>query len=194
MPKKNEKEIPITHSVKVILLGLAGSGKTSLVKQLELHNKGLVGNAGAFATTPSMQEISQMETKDGVRVHFKEIGGALVPSWITTLRKEEEKACLLYLIDLSNAPQLGSTLVELYNVLGDQEVPNMPVLVLLTKVDMPSTFSVAAFNNISQLNQIIATNPHLQMKVMHISTFTAENIPEVYAWVLTHKKAIENTD
>ena len=52
---------------------------------------------------------------------------------------------------MSDSTQLASTCIELYNLLNLPNVNGKSVLLLLSKVDMPSLFTRATFQQLSQV-------------------------------------------
>jgi len=121
MPSKRPK---CTHVVAAAVLGLEGSGKTTLVKQLRGHSE-----TGAFLAhheldvTPTAGMELDTWQHGSTKIKVKDVGGAFAGSWPKYLKGVDT---LVYLVDLSNPMQLGTATIELFHLLVDPGMARAP--------------------------------------------------------------------
>eukprot|EP00992_Anisonema_acinus_P014600 TRINITY_DN9368_c0_g1_i1.p1 TRINITY_DN9368_c0_g1~~TRINITY_DN9368_c0_g1_i1.p1 ORF type:complete len:185 (-),score=32.72 TRINITY_DN9368_c0_g1_i1:82-636(-) len=172
------------YTVEVAVVGLEGSGKTSLVQQLRQHSQGNYIAGGCIDATPTAGQEIDTWVCEGTRVRVKEVGGTFVASWDKHVKDHD---VLLFLIDMSNHGQLGSACVELHTLLLNPAIAAKPVLVVLAKLDMPAVFEKEAFATMSQWTALVAGHPELQLHLAETSAFTGERIPAVWDFIMERR-------
>ena len=133
---------------EALVLGCAASGKTLLVRQL----RSVAAQRGAARNTRRGKkkgvEVVSLDTRATVGVEIdqmvnstltlREVGSAMAPMWPAFF---QACACLIFVVDASNAAQLPEAAVELWSLLGAAVLEQTPVLVVLSKSDMPAMLS-----------------------------------------------------
>lgn len=114
MPSKRPK---CTHVVAAAVLGLEGSGKTTLVKQLRGHSEtgALLAHHELDVTPTAGMELDTWQ-HGSTKIKVKDVGGAFAGSWPKYLKGVDT---LVYVVDLSNPMQLGTATIELFHLLVD---------------------------------------------------------------------------
>jgi len=189
MPSKRPK---CTHVVAAAVLGLEGSGKTTLVKQLRGHSEtgALLAHHELDVTPTAGMELDTWQ-HGSTKIKVKDVGGAFAGSWPKYLKGVDT---LVYVVDLSNPMQLGTATIELFHLLVDPGMARTPVLVVLSKGDLPATFEAATFRQFAQVDSMRACNPHLNLEVLEVTAFTGVNMGALLQWLLTHRRPLTPAD
>jgi len=133
MPSKRPK---CTHVVAAAVLGLEGSGKTTLVKQLRGHSEtGALLAYHELDVTPTAGMELDTWQHGSTKIKVKDVGGAFAGSWPKYLKGVDT---LVYVVDLSNPMQLGTATIELFHLLVDPGMARAPVSTLRGSVSSSS--------------------------------------------------------
>eukprot|EP00993_Chasmostoma_nieuportense_P004444 NODE_5111_length_697_cov_68.494737_g4948_i0.p1 GENE.NODE_5111_length_697_cov_68.494737_g4948_i0~~NODE_5111_length_697_cov_68.494737_g4948_i0.p1 ORF type:complete len:189 (-),score=60.76 NODE_5111_length_697_cov_68.494737_g4948_i0:66-632(-) len=185
------KKTPPEHCVEVVVLGLEGSGKSSLVRQLRGLCQGGLQRGGAIDVPPTVGVELDNWTWEHTRLKVKEVGGTFVATWLKYCKSFD---VLIYMVDLSNPKQLSASIIELFNLLAAPSVAPHPVLVLLSKTDMPVAFPASTFYHFSQIHQLKQHNPDLSITLLEVSAFTHHNLDAVLCWLMERRRPFTHSD
>ena len=133
---------------ETLIIGTASSGKTILVRQLRqltekqpTKKKKTQVPAVSFVTKPTIGvELDTLCITKKVSTTLREVGSSMAPMW-----SSYHKGCtsVIFLVDSSNHSMLPEAAVELWQTLESENIENKPILVLASKIDVPSLLSEA---------------------------------------------------
>ncbi|CAL1526313.1 unnamed protein product [Lymnaea stagnalis] len=126
------------HSVQIVMVGLEGTGKTTLLYRLKF---------GQYTSSiPTIgfncEKVEVQEGKaGGVTFTIWDIGGKdnMRPLWKSYLRSANG---ILFVVDSSDREGLEEARMELVKLVKTQNPQNIPTLVVANKQDLPSVMSL----------------------------------------------------
>ncbi|XP_015429616.1 PREDICTED: ADP-ribosylation factor-like protein 3 [Dufourea novaeangliae] len=120
------------HEKRVVLLGLDGAGKTSIINQICVAN----GDENSYTVPPKpTQGSSVYKIKNGSYCYnIWDIGGADTARkyWAAFL---EDTDLLVFVVDASDIEKLSLAASTLKQLLDDARMENVPILVIANKQD-----------------------------------------------------------
>lgn len=161
-----------TRPVNLTLCGLDQAGKTTFVNYL-VH--------GEFReTTPTMGVRRQTISFPKVELNIFDLGGQedFRPIWT---EMNEQSDALIYVVDSSDYMRFEETKEIFHDIVHNQINQNIPVLILLHKVDLPNRMSRIEFIRKFGLADL---NLELTWAVFETSAVTGEGIRESIQWFL----------
>ncbi|GJQ87457.1 hypothetical protein Trydic_g19221 [Trypoxylus dichotomus] len=116
--------------LRLLLLGLDNAGKTTILKMLASEDINHI--------TPTAGFNIKSVISDGFKLNVWDIGGQrkIRPYWKNYF---ENTDILIYVVDSADKKRLEETGIELYELLGDEKLQNVPLLVYANKQDLPSS-------------------------------------------------------
>jgi signal recognition particle receptor subunit beta len=136
------------HMTKeTLIIGTSASGKTILVRQLrqlttssKKKKKKSDDDTGiSFQTKPTVGvELDTITVNKQLTVTLREVGSPMAPMWSAF-----HQGCsgIIYLVDSSNHSMLPEAAVELWHTMASENVQQKPLLIAITKIDVPSLLS-----------------------------------------------------
>ena len=176
----------------ILFLGLSGSGKTTIVKLLSLHQKQqkikpshlnkyefdelpvVIPTVGTNITNISYGRKS---------IAIREVGGCMAPIWKSYFA---DANAIVFVIDASNPYQISSASIELKKIVKSSNTQQLPILVLLNKTDIPTKISINELKYLFQLSSIIE-NSNQEFTLMELSCKNISNLNDIMKWFLTKK-------
>jgi len=155
---------------KVVLVGLANAGKTTILYKLQLGTVVM-----AHPTIGSNVE----EVKHGnVHLQVWDLGGqeSIRPSWSTYFASAQG---VVFVVDSSDSNSALLAKMELFNLLLDDNLRGVPVLVLANKQDLPTASEPQEVSELMNLTTIRDHEWHLQP----CSAITGEGLPQGLDWL-----------
>ncbi|KAF5288643.1 hypothetical protein FQA39_LY15338 [Lamprigera yunnana] len=121
--------------LRLLLLGLDNAGKTTLLKILAAEDISHI--------TPTAGFNIKSVVSDGFKLNVWDIGGQkkIRPYWKNYF---ENTDVLIYVVDSADKPRLEETGLELYELLADEKLDNVPLLVYANKQDLPDSLTASA--------------------------------------------------
>ncbi|KAG2383544.1 hypothetical protein C9374_004215 [Naegleria lovaniensis] len=162
-----------SSSIDVLMLGLQGSGKSFLIKQMKNYlqnNDYLTFYDGLPTNGVNLDELIIGGKKKSKKIKLREVGGGIILTWHRYL---DECKVIVFVIDSSCTMQLSSSCIELLNLLanhGEQK----PFIVVLNKRDAPSVFSSEIFQHFIKWNNVKEHCKHVEL--LEVSALTGQNI------------------
>lgn len=196
-----------SYTCDIILLGLQGTGKSFLVKQMQSYLNGEDITKNYFDLIPTfgvnLDELkfsskgkaaatrNSPATDKCTSICVREVGGGLLLGWN---RYIDDCKMIIYMVDMSNHAQLASSSIELLNLLSTLRKEHKPFLVLLNKMDAPSCIQVDDFKRMIRWNDLVrycstkdsACNHmqiHLKLNILTLSAFTGHGIDELIQYI-----------
>ena len=132
---------------ETLIIGTSASGKTILVRQLrqlttssKKKKKKSDDDTGiSFQTKPTVGvELDTITVNKQLTVTLREVGSPMAPMWSAF-----HQGCsgIIYLVDSSNHSMLPEAAVELWHTMASENVQQKPLLIAITKIDVPSLLS-----------------------------------------------------
>ncbi|XP_076623954.1 uncharacterized protein LOC143343200 [Colletes latitarsis] len=143
-----------SHEKRVLLLGLEGAGKTSIINQICVAN----GDEKSYTVPPkSTQGSSVYRIKHGsYSYNVWDIGGADASRkyWTAFLQDTD---LLLFVVDASDADKLSLAASVLKELVGDARMDNVPILVIANKQDCPNALRP---EEVKKALDLLSISPH----------------------------------
>ncbi|XP_057657231.1 ADP-ribosylation factor-like protein 3 isoform X1 [Diorhabda carinulata] len=120
--------------LRLLLLGLDNAGKTTILKTLASEDISNITPTAGF-------NIKSVNT-DGFKLNVWDIGGQrkIRPYWKNYF---ENTDALIYVVDSADKLRLEETGIELYELLSDDKLQDVPLLVYANKQDLPESLTAA---------------------------------------------------
>ncbi|KAL3270125.1 hypothetical protein HHI36_009183 [Cryptolaemus montrouzieri] len=155
--------------LRLLLLGLDNAGKTTILK--------IMASEDVTHVTPTAGFNIKSVVSDGFKLNVWDIGGQrkIRPYWKNYF---ENTDVLIYVVDSSDKKRLEETGIELFELLGDNKLEDVPLLVYANKQDLPSSLTSAEISEALGLHSI-------KDRVWQIQACTAingEGIKEGMEW------------
>ncbi|XP_044271960.1 ADP-ribosylation factor-like protein 3 [Tribolium madens] len=122
------------RELRLLLLGLDNAGKTTILKTLASEDINHVTPTAGFNIKSVISE--------GFKLNVWDIGGQrkIRPYWKNYF---ENTDVLIYVVDSSDKKRLEETGIELYELLTDDKLQDVPLLVYANKQDLPEALTAA---------------------------------------------------
>ncbi|XP_066253051.1 ADP-ribosylation factor-like protein 3 [Euwallacea similis] len=122
------------RELRLLLLGLDNAGKTTILKTLASED--------ITSITPTAGFNIKSVISDGFKLNVWDIGGQrkIRPYWKNYF---ENTDVLIYVVDSADKKRLEETGIELYELLSDSKLNNVPLLVYANKQDLPDSLPAA---------------------------------------------------
>jgi ADP-ribosylation factor-like protein 5B len=155
---------------KVLLLGLANAGKTTLLYRLSLGE--------VVSAHPTIGSNVEEVVEGNVRLQVWDLGGqeSLRPSWSAYFTST---AAIIFVVDSSDPVNALLAKMELFNLLLHPELRSIPVLILANKQDLPTARSPALISEELNLTAILDRPWHLEP----CSALTAAGLDSALTWL-----------
>ncbi|CAG9760090.1 unnamed protein product [Ceutorhynchus assimilis] len=122
------------RELRLLLLGLDNAGKTTILK--------ILASEDITSITPTAGFNIKSVISDGFKLNVWDIGGQrkIRPYWKNYF---ENTDILIYVVDSADKKRLEETGIELYELLSDDKLNNVPLLVYANKQDLPDSLSAS---------------------------------------------------
>ncbi|KAL4442877.1 hypothetical protein ABPG74_010766 [Tetrahymena malaccensis] len=155
--------------LKILMLGLDGAGKTSLLYKMKLNQN--------VMTVPTIGFNMETVQYKNIKFNIWDIGGQ---DKIRILWKHYYPcaSAIIFVVDSSDVERLSIAKYTLFQVLNEQETFGIPVLIFANKIDV----SQIAFNELSGklgLHELQNRKIHLQQ----CCALTGEGMFEGFEWL-----------
>lgn len=173
---------------KLLLLGLDGAGKTSLMNQVCIANK--EGEPYKVPPQPTPGFIVYRLQNGNYTYNVWEIGGAKKSRkyWSTFLQDTD---LLIFMVDASDTSKLSLAVSSLKELTGDSRMDAVPILVIANKQDVPDALRPDQVKEALDLQSI---SPHKhKVEVIGCQTRPVPDLPPgttEYTWCHSSVNAI----
>ncbi|MFW9922650.1 MAG: ADP-ribosylation factor family protein [Candidatus Thorarchaeota archaeon] len=159
-------------NVNLTICGLDKAGKTTLINYL-IH--------GEFRNTIPTNGLNREKINlPKLHIDIFDLGGQseFRPIWSDY---NENSDGLIYVVDIADRERLNESKEVFHNILNSQINPNIPVLVLLNKCDLPDKIALIDFIHEFKLN-----DPSLGINwaIFETSTKTGEGVLDSMGWIV----------
>ncbi|ODV94613.1 hypothetical protein PACTADRAFT_34363 [Pachysolen tannophilus NRRL Y-2460] len=170
--------------LRVLMLGLDNSGKTTIVKSLLGQDVKQVSPTMGF-------NIETVDYHDYI-INIWDVGGqsSLRPFWFNYFEKTDS---LIWVIDSLSLERLQENFIEFKKILIEDRLIGSNFLILLNKIDLIEDKAkiqqlITKIINLLQLEEIKNHN----WKVLPVSAFTGENLHNGIDWIVDEYKSRMN--
>ena len=173
--------------VQLLVLGPEGVGKTVMLKRLQTltaqqnlaqaQQKEDLGEAPSTIPTIGVNLVTL--THNRKKYTFRELGGAMGPIWSNYFK---DASCLVYVIDTAKRTQVASTSIQLLEVLSSNETQDMPMLLILNKIDSPDCMTMCEISVLIRLPDIVA-NARQDITILECSFREGTGLHEILKWL-----------
>lgn len=171
-----------------LLIGPPGVGKTLLMKRMQnCTSKGTFENLHEIpATIPTVgTNMASVVLSKKTDVVIRELGGCMGPIWHSYFKDADY---LMFMIDLNNRQQVSAACIQLLTVLQDKQLMNIPVLILLNKIDLGTVMPRPEFENYLRLEEILQHSTQ-RITVHEMSAWSGQGLEEIFRWLQANYKA-----
>lgn len=123
-------------------------------------------------------------THSKVDLKLREVGSPMTPMWPSFYG---DCHCIVFVVDLSNLPQVAAVTVELFDMLRHARTQSKDVLLLLNKRDSPVRMSREFVDSAMRLEDLVATVTQ-KVTIMESSAKTGDGVEAVMDYVLHTKR------
>ncbi|KAF6014777.1 hypothetical protein HII12_001194 [Brettanomyces bruxellensis] len=166
--KLKEKEI------RVLMLGLDNSGKTTIVKSL-LHKD-------IKAISPTMGFNIDTVNYGGFNINIWDIGGqtSLRTFWYNYFEKTD---FLVWVIDASSLHRLSENFTEFEKVLQEDRIAGCELLILINKIDTYNGDQEKLKKHVVETLQLDKIRNH-KWQLLCCSAYSGENLQDALNWIV----------
>ncbi|KAK0058962.1 ADP-ribosylation factor-like protein 4C [Biomphalaria pfeifferi] len=160
-----------SHSVQIVMVGLEGTGKTTLLYRLKF--KQYTGTIPTIGFNCEKVEVQEGKAR-GVTFTIWDIGGKdnMRPLWKSYLRSANG---ILFVVDSSSAESSEEARMELMKLVKTQNPQNIPTLVVANKQDLPSAMSPEEVSKAVGVEELSRSHP---CKLIPTCSVTGEGLTE----------------
>uniref|UniRef100_A0A803NNL2 ADP-ribosylation factor n=1 Tax=Cannabis sativa TaxID=3483 RepID=A0A803NNL2_CANSA len=158
------------NQVRIVMVGLDASGKTSILYKLKLGD--------VVTTIPTIG--FNVETIEYKNINFTvwDVGGQdkIRPLWKHYF---QNTLGLIFVIDSNDQERISEARHELHQILTEHELSNATLLVFANKKDLPNAMPVSEITNQLSLHSL----SHRRWLVQHTSATSGEGLYEGLDWL-----------
>lgn len=178
-------KIDDSYEKRILLLGLDGAGKTSVMNQVCVIH----GDKQPYKVPPQpTQGFTVYRLKFGsFTYNVWEIGGAENNRkyWSTFLQDTD---LLIFMVDASNTNKLSLAVSTFKQLLGDSRIDTVPILVVANKQDIPDALLP---HQVKEALDVESISPHKhKVEVIGCQTRPLPDFQSEYTWYHKSVKAI----
>lgn len=163
----------------MLVLGLDGSGKTSIVQSFKRDEKRIIAPTVGF-------EISTI-TRLGLTLNIWDVGGqkTLRPFWYNYLDRTD---CVVWVVDSGALERLQESFEEFSKLLSEDRMAGAGILILANKCDtIEDGRMVDVVTLVTELLQLQTISNHT-WEVMPVSAKTGYQVEEAVDWIVDEAK------
>ncbi|CAL6101230.1 ADP-ribosylation_factor [Hexamita inflata] len=172
--------------VRVVMLGLDGSGKTSLLYQWKINE--------LVDTIPTIGFNVETVKRNKLSLTLWDVGGQekIRPLWKHYL---QNTLVLFYVIDSTQRDfqRIQETKIELIKLMSNDDLAGVPFIILFNKSDLPNSLSEEEIEDEYDFKigeTELKINQIHKIKVIRTSALSPDNLTEILDWIelITQKK------
>lgn len=164
------------RKVRILLLGLDASGKTTILSQMKLGE--------ATSTVPTIGFNVEEVTYENLIFDVWDVGGQdrLRPLWRHYYRGASG---ILFVVDSADAQRYAIAKQELHSLMREVELQDACVCILANKQDLPGAITAQELGLALHIESIPAA-----CTVFPCTAKTGEGVPQGLEWLAEHMKAL----
>lgn len=165
---------------EILFMGPKGSGKTLLLKRMQ--NLSDEKRLTPFDPIPNTKPTEGLDSNNfkfrGMNFVFKELGGAAINEW-ETHAKTTPKA-IVYVFDAADLTKTASNIVWLNELLTNRNLEQKPVLIVLSKCDVPDCIRFNVIDEIIGFDRVL--NPS-RLSFLETSSVVGVGLSDIFHWI-----------
>lgn len=166
-----------TKRVNITICGLDQAGKTTIINfLLKGEHVETIPTMGVNRETIDLPKLKMNIFDLGGQVDFRDMWGSI----------NEKSDALIYVIDSTDHMRFDETRELFYSIINTQIDSEIPVLILLNKIDLPDRISRVNF--IKEFN--LADIHQMEWACYESSAKTGEGLFEAFHWFVTQLKEV----
>ncbi|XP_068090367.1 ADP-ribosylation factor-like protein 9 isoform X2 [Hyperolius riggenbachi] len=171
--EKRIKKAKTTQCTHVVVLGLDGSGKTSVLNSM-------TASKGKFVTTPTGGVNAMCVSNGNSKMEFLEIGGSenLRPYWKMYLSRA---FAVIFVVDSADHSRLPLAKRHLHQLIQQDTV--LPLIVLANKQDLENAYHITEIHDALALSEICENR-----KLFLIGTHVTKDDSQISSGILDAKE------
>lgn len=159
-----------TEEYKIILIGLANAGKTTILYRLQLGS--------LVAAHPTIGSNVEEVSHKNVRLQMWDLGGqesirAYWPAYYANTQG------IIFVVDSADRSTTLLAKMELFNLLIHPDIKPVPILVLSNKQDLPGALDPG---QLSEVLSLVEIREH-EWNILPTSALTGEGVYEAVDWI-----------
>ncbi|XP_052105352.1 ADP-ribosylation factor-like [Mytilus californianus] len=170
-----------SNPARVLMLGLDAAGKTTILYKIKLNE--------TVATIPTIGfNVETVNPCKGVSFTVWDVGGQdrIRPLWRHYFQNTEG---LLYIIDSNDRERMAEAREELYGILQNDEMRNVPLVVVANKQDLPNALSPSQVAEGLHLHKLTGHKWFIHGSCASTGEGIYESLKEMAHLVKEHKKS-----
>ena len=169
---------------EILFLGPKSCGKTMLLKRMQTlsDEKRLT----PFDQIPSTKPTEGLESTNfkfrGSNFVFKELGGDSISDWEQYARTPK---AIIYIFDAADLTKTATNIVWLNEVLTNHTTENKPIMIVLSKCDVPDCIR---FNTIDEIIGFERVPNPSRLTFLETSSVVGVGLSEIFHWISDQMK------
>lgn len=169
---------------EILFMGPKGSGKSLLLRRLQTlsDEKRLT----PFDPIPNTKPTEGIEPNNfkfrGMNFVFKELGGASISEWENHAKTPK---AIIYVFDAADFTKTASNVVWLNELLTNHNLEQKPVLIVLSKCDVPDCIRFNVIDDILGFDRML--NPS-RISFLETSSVVGVGLSDIFHWIPNQMK------
>ncbi|XP_048758886.1 uncharacterized protein LOC125668619 isoform X1 [Ostrea edulis] len=166
--------------VRIVMLGLDGAGKTTILYKIKLNEN--------VCTIPTIGfNVETVSPVKGVSFTVWDVGGQdrIRPLWKHYYQNTEG---LIYVVDSNDRERITESREELFGILQNDEMRGVPVVVIANKQDLPNALSTSEVANLMWLHKLTSRQWFIQSTCAMTGVGVYEAMQELSSMVKEYLK------
>ncbi|XP_055356471.1 ADP-ribosylation factor-like protein 1 [Paramacrobiotus metropolitanus] len=166
------------REIRILILGLDGAGKTTVLYQLQVGE--------AVTTIPTIGFNVETVTYKNLKFQCWDLGGqaSIRPYWRCYYANTD---AIIYVVDSADHARMGISKQELVHMLEEEELKSAVIVVLANKQDLPQAMSVADVHKALGLDAL----KNRTFQIFKTSAKNNEGLEPVMEWLVNALKVAQ---
>ena len=169
---------------EILFMGPSKSGKTLLLKRMQKLS--IDHRLTPFDSIPVSKPTEGIVPYNfkfrGLNFVFNELGGGDIENWENYAKTLK---AIIYVFDSADLTTVAQNIVWLNRVLTNESYASKPVLVVLSKCDIPDGVRFPAIDNIIGFDRVLNSS---RITLMETSSIVGIGISEIFKWIAEQMK------
>ena len=169
---------------EILFMGPTNSGKSLLLKRMQaLSEERRLTPFDPIPNTVPTEGWTQMNFKTGGNSYiFKELGGSSIRDWESLARTAK---AIIYVFDAADLTRTASNIVWLNEILQSHLIEDKPILVVLSKCDVPDCIRFSTIDEIIGFDHVL--NPS-RLALFETSSVVGVGLSDIFHWISRQMK------
>ena len=169
---------------EILFMGPKNSGKTLLLKRMQTlsDEKRLT----PFDPIPNTKPTESLESNSfkfrGMNFIFKELGGSLISDWEQHAKTPK---AIVFIFDAADFTKIAPNIVWLNEVLTAHSVEQKPILIVLSKCDVPDCVRFNVIDEIIGFDRVLNQS---RLSFLETSSVVGVGLSDIFHWVADQMK------